>query len=192
MKPGQAYRLDNLLSRKDIATLNKLIDELPEYRLSVKDQYGRRMFEEIEIPRRMAKRITKIANRFSEEPLELLYAVTGAEYSVAYNGNPNLPPHFDGDFNDIIIDYQLDSNTQWPLGVNLETYPLTDNSGVIFNPNTNIHWRPHKTFKDGEYVRMIFFRFYNPVNKSDYSYLPNHPDNPAFAKVRAYRDSLAD
>lgn len=192
MKEGEVYKLDNLLTPREVRTLNQILENLTEANLKVKDNYGRRIFEEIEIPAKLVKKLTKLANRFSDVRLELLYPINGAEYSLDYNGNPNLPPHFDGDFNEIIIDYQLSSTqgTQWPLGVNLETYPLQDNEAVIFNPNANVHWRPIRTFKESERIRMFFFRFYNPVKPADNSHLPNHPQDRAFDEVNAYRDSL--
>lgn len=194
MKKGEVYKLDNLLSPKEISSLNQILDNPPRANLKIKDNYGRRIFEEIEIPAKIVKKLTKLANRFSDKDvrLELLYPVNGAEYSLGYRGNPNLPPHFDGDFNEIIIDYQLASSqgTQWPLGVNLNTYPLQDNEALIFNPNANIHWRPIRTFKDSEYIRMFFFRFYNPADPANNSHLPNHPQDRAFDEVNAYRDQL--
>lgn len=118
----------------------------------------------------------------------------GAVY-VEYNnlyGTPNLPTHVDADSTDILINIQLESNTVWDLGLNLKTYSLNDNSGLLFNPNENIHWRVHKKFSDGEYVKMLFVRFYNSSNFSDYSHLPTHPDHDMFKEAREFRDSLRD
>ena len=111
------------------------------------------------------------------------------EYSSAY-GRPTLPPHWDVDSTDLILNIQLGSNTQWDLGLNLQTYTLRDNCALVFNPNKEIHWRVHKQFNDGEYVRMLFVRFSNPNDFSDYSHLPDHPDDEMFKPVRAFRDSL--
>lgn len=112
-----------------------------------------------------------------------------AEYSGLY-GIPELPPHVDGDTNDMIINFQLSSNTCWEIGLNLLMYKLEDNSAIIFNPNTNIHWRPKKIFNDGEYVKMIFFRLCDEKNKKDYSYLPNNPEDIMFKDVVDFRNSL--
>lgn len=114
-----------------------------------------------------------------------------AEYSSKY-GSPNLPPHFDGDTNDLIVNFQLSSNTSWGIGVGTEVYSLQDNSAVVFNGNTNIHWRPIKTFKDGEFVKMIFFRLYNADSRSDYSGLPMNQNDDVFAEVRNIRNSMAE
>lgn len=118
----------------------------------------------------------------------------GAVY-VEYNnlyGTPNLPTHVDADSTDILINIQLESNTIWDIGLNLETYRLNDNSGLLFNPNEEIHWRVHKEFSDGEYVKMLFIRFYNSSNFSDYSHLPNTESHDMFKEAREFRDSLRD
>jgi len=116
-----------------------------------------------------------------------LSGITYVEYNKLY-GTPNLPPHFDGDTTDLIINCQLFSNTSWPVGLGTETYDLEDNSALLFNPNTNIHWRPHKVFKDGEYVKMIFVRFCRVEGKSDYSNLRYSQDHEVFKEVVAIRD----
>ena len=108
------------------------------------------------------------------------------DYSAKY-GQPNLPPHFDGDQNAVIVDYQYKSNTSWGLGVNSTIYEMEDNKAIIFNPNEYPHWRPHKTFQEGEYITMIFFRF--PSDDIDYSHMRLSQDDPIFEEARKVRDS---
>jgi hypothetical protein len=91
----------------------------------------------------------------------------------------------------------LSSNTDWGLGLNEEVYYLKDNSAILFNGNKEIHWRPHKEFKSGEYVKMIFVRFHTPnlandpnFNFPDYSYLPAQPSDIFFKKVNDFRENL--
>jgi hypothetical protein len=112
-----------------------------------------------------------------------------AEYSSKY-GQPNLPPHFDGDNNSLIIDYQYKSNTSWGLGVDTTVFEMEDNKAIIFNPNEYPHWRPRKTFKEGEAITMIFFRFPDNSGKVDYSHLRMSQDDDIFADIRKRRDSL--
>lgn len=118
-----------------------------------------------------------------------LGAISYAEYNNKY-GNPNLPPHFDGDDTDIIFNFQLESNTSWDLGLDLELYSIENNSALLFNPNKSIHWRPIKQFDDGEYVKMIFFRFRNSDKSSDYSNLRYSLDHEIFNQVNKLRDSV--
>lgn len=115
--------------------------------------------------------------------------VSVVEYSAKY-GKPNLPVHYDHDSSDLVFNFQLESNTSWDIGIDKTVYSLKDNEAILFNPNKYTHWRPHKTFKDGEYVKMIFFRFHNPTEISDYSHLGLSQDNEIFKEVREFRDSL--
>lgn len=136
----------------------------------------------------MEHKISDIVNSIINDPLVWSGAMI-VEYSAKY-GKPNLPPHFDRDTNDLIVNMQISSNTRWDLGLNLETYQLEDNSAILFNGNTEVHWRPHKEFQEGEYVRMLFVRFYNSDNRSDYSYLPGNQIDEAFKAAIDFRNSL--
>lgn len=141
----------------------------------------------IEIPTSIREKLTKIANDNLDFKNDLSQ-ITYVEYNSLY-GIPDLPPHFDGDNNDLIINCQLFSNTSWPIGIGTKTYDLEDNSALVFNGNTNIHWRPHKNFKPGEYVKMIFVRFCNSKNLSDYSDRIYSQDHDVFKEIRSIRDS---
>jgi hypothetical protein len=112
-----------------------------------------------------------------------------ADYSNKY-GQPNLPPHFDGDDNTLIIDYQYKSNTSWGLGVDTTVFEMEDNKAIIFNPNEYPHWRPRKVFKDGEFVTMMFFRFPDKDRSADYSHMVYSQDDEIFAAIHKVRDSL--
>jgi len=108
------------------------------------------------------------------------------EYSNK-SGQPNLPPHFDGDTNELVIDFQLTANTSWNLGVDTEEYPLEDNSALIFNANEHPHWRPNKVFLDGEFVKMLFWRLYDPKNRIDYSHIKLSKNDPIFDNIEKIR-----
>lgn len=140
----------------------------------------------IEIPISIREKLNKIANDNLDFENDLS-GITYVEYNSIY-GTPDLPPHYDGDNNDLIINCQLFSNTSWPVGIGLNTYELEDNSALVFNGNTNIHWRPHKKFKDGEFLKMIFVRFCRSKDLSDYSDRRYSQDHEIFKEVRAIRD----
>lgn len=180
-------RIDNILSKEEI-------DHIEDIRLNsetyLHEELGRIQFNGIDkslLPETIEK-LTNIARNVSNLPLVLSHAMI-VEYSGLY-GNPNLRAHVDRDTNELIINMQLESNTVWEIGLNLETYDLSDNSALIFNANKETHWRVHKEFKEGEYVRMMFIRFYNPEEISDYSHLPHHPNDEMFKEVNEFRDSL--
>lgn len=137
----------------------------------------------------IVRRLSDIASSVAGQDVQLS-STTYVEYSSKY-GKPDLPPHFDGDYNDVIINYQFDSNTEWDVGVAFDLYKLQNNSALVFNPNENAHWRPHKIFKEGEFVKMIFFRFTNPNKMTDYSHLRKYwPMDDFFVDLRKFRDSL--
>lgn len=83
-----------------------------------------------------------------------------AEYSNRSGANPRLEPHYDvSKVATLILDYQVESNVDWDINVGYDSYTLEDNSGLLFDPLENVHYRPIQKFKDGEFVKMLFFRF---------------------------------
>ena len=179
--------VDNILSKEDLEHIRSIIlgsEHIIHQGLGRIEVLG----IEDHLPIEIIEGLTDIARNVSGMPLKMDHAMA-VEYSPLY-GLPNLKPHLDGDTNDLIINMQLDSNTVWDIGLNLQRYTLNDNSALIFNANKEIHWRVHKEFKEGEYVRMLFVRFYNPENISDYSHLRYSQDHEIFKDARDFRDSL--
>jgi hypothetical protein len=208
--------IDDLLSEKEISIFNNITKDLE----APKDEYGNFIFDDQDSYTSVSKylgriqfninnigdlfpvknsgladksltiRLTKLANSISGLDLTLS-SITYVEYSSRY-GTPSLPPHYDGDNNDLIINYQFDSNTRWDLGVNFETYEIKNNSALVFNPNKTAHWRPNKIFNDGDFVKMIFFRFAKKENPTDYSDLQKFwPNDEVFKNICEFRNSLS-
>jgi hypothetical protein len=181
-------KLNNIFSFAEIELIH---DAISLHTIDIDSNLGRGWIGDIknQLAQEVKNKIYRIISDISSAPLAMDH-ILYAEYSAKY-GQPNLPPHFDGDTNDLIINMQLKSNTSWDIGLNLETYTLEDNSAVVFNGNTEAHWRPLKEFKEGEYVKMLFMRFYNLEKRSDYSHLSQYwPDNEIFKEIRALRNSL--
>lgn len=180
--------IKNLLSQEEIDFIQDIIAKSPPPERQ--ERFGRYMYHYTDWQR---------PTMFEDTILTRVVEATGKPYSLygysvcdytAEAGEPNLPPHFDGDQTDLIMTYQLPSNRKWGVGVDLNVYELEDNDGVIFHPNENIHWRTHTKFEDGELVRAMFIRFRLPV-ESDYSHLRLSQNDPIFSEVMAFRDSLA-
>ena len=92
--------------------------------------------------------------------VEGITGVTYVEYNPKYSddGNPYLNPHKDHpSASDFVLDYQLDSNIEWPVAINKDIYSLSNNSALGIITTKNYHWRPKRQWNDGEYVKMIFF-----------------------------------
>lgn len=180
-------RIDNIFEQKEIDHINRIIAKSPK---NVHNNLGRFEVPDIlqELSPIVIDKLNAIAKSVSDLPLKIDHAMC-VEYNLLY-GKPSLWPHLDGDTNDLIINIQLESNTVWDMGLNLDIHTLSDNSGLVFNANKETHWRVQKEFKDGEYVRMMFVRFYNLENRSDYSYLPRDPRDKMFDEVVDFRDRL--
>lgn len=179
-------KVKSIFSKAYIDTLNGLVEKSD---ISSDSRLGR----SISVLPNLINFNTELGSTLKSLGLEDLAvsSVTYVEYNSIY-GTPNLPPHFDGDFNELIINYQLSSNTSWDIGVDKEVYTTEDNSALIFNPNKHIHWRPIKDFNDGEYLKMLFFRlcYEDESKRSDYSELRFSMDHPIYKEVNDLRDSL--
>jgi hypothetical protein len=139
-------------------------------------------------PHEICDKLFNIAKNISSDQLTVS-GMTYVEYNNKY-GTPNLPPHLDGDSSDFIINYQISSNTSWDIGLDIKTYPMEDNSALVFDPNKKVHWRPHKTFANEEYIKMIFFRLQRLESKIDNSHLRHSLDSPVYEEANRVRDSL--
>jgi hypothetical protein len=180
----QIQSFNNIIDSFTIPVINeKYISSDKNNGTGVCEELGRLQISDIQrdVPESIKKQISDWAKSFTDASISLKH-IMYVEYNCKY-GEPNLPPHFDRDDGDLIINYQLDSNTSWEIGVGLKKYNLKDNSAIAFNGNTNIHWRTHKYFKDEEYVKMIFFRFHNPLNPSNYNHTPENQNDEAFQEV---------
>ena len=138
--------------------------------------------------KKIIDKFTKIVNDIDNTSV-VLNSIVAAKYSPLH-GEPNLPPHFDGDGTDLIVNFQIEANTVWDVGLDTQVYKLEDNSAIVFHPNKNVHWRTHKRFADGEYVNMLFIRFCDLENRTNYLHLMHHLDHPRFKDARDFRDSL--
>ena len=177
---------NDIFSQKQIDRIRRFVSNITP---QLNDELGRLVFGDIRpaLSDQTCIKLYKIVKNVTDLPLSIGSAIY-VEYSPLY-GKPNLPPHFDADTNDLILNIQLEANTDWLLGLNLETYLLKDNSALIFNGNKEIHWRVHKEFKEGEYVKMLFVRLLNQESPSDYSHLDVLQDHEMFKEVRKFRDS---
>ncbi|MGA1047063.1 MAG: hypothetical protein ACO3UU_03580 [Minisyncoccia bacterium] len=179
----KVLKISNLFSDKGLENLNKLINNA---NIDLDKNLGRSKAS-INLP--PAEEIAIKINEIGIKNNLVFSSTTYVEYNNIF-GQPNLPPHYDGDNSDLIVNFQLSSNTSWDLGLDLETYSLEDNSALIFNPNKYIHWRPIKKFESGEYIKMIFFRFCKLENMSDYSNLRYSLDDPIFDEVHRIRGGI--
>jgi hypothetical protein len=179
---NNVYEILDFLTQEELAMLDELVSRQIE---KAEDTNLGRVAYTISLTESLAKSIHQKVQDIVGHKIPSLSPVIFVDYAGQY-GQPNLPPHFDGDNNSVIVDYQYGSNTSWGLGVNTTVYEMQDNKAVIFNPNEYPHWRPHKTFQDGEYITMAFFRFAGDKN---YSSMRFSQDHEIFDEARKARDS---
>jgi|LakMenEpi03Aug12_release.lakeMendotaPanAssembly.Ray.scaffolds.fasta_scaffold00107_11 hypothetical protein len=185
------YKVPNFLPPEELEEIDRILTDENLWSLrSEKKEDARlgRVIYTIEMPHRIKENIKQKVEKLLEKELPNINLMF-AHYEAKY-GHPNLAPHFDGDNNSVIIDYQYKSNTFWPLGLDTEVFEMNDNDALIFNPNQYPHWRPHKVFKEGEFVTMIFFRFPDQSGQINYSHLNLLENDPAFDKAKKVRDNL--
>lgn len=190
-------KICNVFSEEELQTLKESINKTAKKHDTVLGRY----ISQITISKNIEKKIQNIANAylhgywntFTNPNIDFI-SYSGTTYANYNNkvGKPNLPPHLDHDTNDIIINYQLSGNINWQIGLDNKLYTLEDNTALIFNGNKLIHWRPHKIFKNDDYLEMLFFRFGNVKNPSDYSHLDVLLTDDMFKETNLFRDSLGN
>jgi hypothetical protein len=109
-------------------------------------------------------KLTAIAEEI--EPGVTFQSATYTEYSSQY-GKPTLGVHQDRFDIFLLIDLQINSNTTWELSADGADYKLEDGDAIALHAGSTDHGRPHKDFKDGEVVSMIFLDFLRPGTIND-------------------------
>jgi hypothetical protein len=150
------------------------IDAAPD--VKVYTQQGRIDMEYLDLPEDIVERVTELANIYTEDlPYVLIpHGAMYAEYTGKH-GKPSLGPHHDGGNCNFMLDYQLESNTQWHIGMDEEVYEVKDNEALTLYPLTFSHWRPERNFATDDFVKMIFFRFVK-INNPNYDIPTDSPE----------------
>jgi hypothetical protein len=165
----------NIFNDNEIILINNIINEELSRRVIVEDESfvnstedkyiiknlnGRMMLAHLPIPPDIFK---KIKDFVGLEYVEL--GCVYAEYDPKHHGNPSLNMHYDRFKDNLCFDYQLDSNTVWPIKIEDKEFILNNNEGITFMTKSQYHGRPEKIFKNGEYVKMLFFFFEKVSNE---------------------------
>jgi hypothetical protein len=158
MKP---VLIKDLFSSEDLVELHRIIN-LKEHTLDEPDM-GRTLHNLDSLQKSyLGKKVIKMVSDIVGKNLKMTsegYAVYKKELGI-----PSLSPHVDGSFTEYILDYQVDSNIEWPIIVEEEPVFLKDNEAVLFSSKYDFHWRPKKEFNDKDFISMIFFHFVDVDN----------------------------
>jgi hypothetical protein len=133
------------------------------------------------LPEAIKNKIIKYCEAISgEENLEISeYQFAKYVNTVDENGDsviPKLTPHYDDSFKEprFTFDYQIFSNTSWPIVVEGQEFVLSNNEALTFSGTHQIHWRTPKKFEDKDFMHMIFFH----LRKKD-----GIPTDPAISDI---------
>jgi len=163
--------IDNFFEQEEIELIKTHIyDRFNKEEKYIENMQGRARMEisPLDLPLTMRKKLINYSFMFDKQCR--MNTFTFVRYSNEY-GVPILVPHMDRItpnekiYNKLTLDYQLDSNTEWPIYVEDQEFVLKDNQALAINVTENVHWRGAKKFNDGEYVDMIFFHFSNIVEE---------------------------
>jgi len=165
----------NIFSDNEIILINNIINKELGRRVIVEDESfvnstehnyiikslnGRMMLEHLPMPLNIFEKVKNIVGS-EYRGLGSVYT----EYDPKHNGNPSLNMHYDRFNDNLCFDYQLDSSTVWPIKIEDKEFILNNNEGITFMTKSQYHGRPEKIFKDGEYVKMLFFFFEKVSNE---------------------------
>lgn len=115
-------------------------------------------------------------------------------YDIKYGDGkyaPALPPHLDADENLVTFNFQIGGNIDdWQLVVSGKHYDLKTNDAIVFSAVNQVHWRPKRKWKSGEFLEIVSFD-YCPVTNYRFTGEDNPIDQMLFTEKRkAYVDSL--
>ena len=117
--------IKDLFNKEEIQLLKNDISKHTHVLKLDEPQLGRTRYDLASLPESVMEKVQGIAKRINENlRFDFAYYV---EYSSAY-GEPCLPVHTDSVHSKLVIDYQLESNINWSIYVNVllvEVVPLS-------------------------------------------------------------------
>jgi hypothetical protein len=149
-----------------------------------------RQLIEFECPKQIEEVMDSYAIPVYKEELKLCH-YNYIRYDMQFGDSvyaPSLPPHIDADENLVTFNYQIGGNVDdWQLVIDGKHYDLKNGDAMLFSAVNQIHWRPKRHWKPGEFVEIVSFD-YCPID----NYRFTGENNPlADPEVRtAYTTSL--
>ena len=158
-----------------------------------------RMLLEFDMPKDCEETLDNIAKPLYNDEIALCH-YNYIDYNLKYgygDNSPALAPHLDADENLITVNYCLDTNIEWDLYVSdaldsskFHRYTLGAGQTIVFSAVNQIHWRPKRKFKDGEFCEIISMD-YCPITNYRFTNKDNPIDPEKFPQKRqAYLDEL--
>ena len=145
-----------------------------------------RQLIEFQMPKHIEEKIDKVVKPLYNGDIALCH-YNYIEYNLDFSegkNNPMLPPHIDADENLITVNTNFGSNIVWDLIVDGKTYSLAPGQTIIFSAVNQIHWRPQRNWKEGEFLEILSLD-YCPVTNYRFTGLTNPIDPVKNGEARA-------
>jgi len=164
--------IENFFTEEQINRIYEIVQNAPRTSFQ---QYLSYVSSHIILPSDIIDSVTKVAEEIVGEGL-VLKEYNFSRYQKTISDcrklwfNPLLFPHIDNAFEGkrFTVDVQLRSNVSWEIIVDnwksQESFILKDNQALTFSGTHQVHWRPKKEFKDGEFLEALFLHFVPKVN----------------------------
>ena len=153
--------VDNVLTNEEIDSIYESIKNPSNHYIMKRFN---QTISDFRLPDEINEKIIKYCEEISGESNLKIEEYQFARYKKIVDehgniGHPSLTPHYDETFSEprFTFDYQIKSNTDWPLVVEDKHFTLKDNQALTFSGTHQIHWRTKKMFRDDEFIDMIFF-----------------------------------
>lgn len=172
--------IENALLDEEIGLVRSIIEDkinkfgmIDQYQQMVQENHFQprimrdlsRLVVEFEFPKNVEEKIDSIIKPMYKDEIRLSH-FSYLGYDLKYSNNevpPSLPPHIDAAETLITFNYQMGGNTEWSIFVDGEEYDLKTGDAVIFSAVNQVHWRPKKIWKPGEFVEILTVN-YSPLS----------------------------
>ncbi len=121
-----------------------------------------RLLIEFDCPKDIEKTMDSYAKPIYKDDIALCH-YNYIDYNSKYGDGryaPSLPPHLDADENLVTFNYQIGGNIDdWDVWIEDKPYTLKNGDAIIFSAVNQVHWRPKRKFKEGEFVEIVSFDY---------------------------------
>lgn len=175
--------VESPFSQDQIDSLNKIIDDKlavnPDYYLVPGGQeeyrganwhdpkkvvHMSREMVEFDAPADLELTMDKYVKHLYSEEIKLCH-YSYIDYDLRHGEGrfaPSLPPHIDNTETLVTFNYMLDGNIDWDIYIDGKPYSLKVGDAILFSAINQVHFRPKRTWKPGEFVKILTFD-YSPL-----------------------------
>jgi hypothetical protein len=145
-----------------IVNYQKIANDLGEFYSPLVLPTMARMQIEVMYPPSIQRKLEIFASEMVGEEV-FMYHNSYLSYNQKHSPgvNPKLPVHYDSDnyFSKLTMDYQLESNIDWPIVIEDESFNLQYGDLLVFWGAGQAHWREPVLFKEGDNTEVLTMHF---------------------------------